>query len=395
MREWWYRLVVCWVGIGALLTIQQTAWAGVDLEAYAEIPLNQGINIPLDQGNGPGHGIIYLQYTNQTHVGTGNQLRLGLNTDTVWAAWDIGATSGQAFVFTPYIKGQFGFGEMTPDYIKEGTFIEEMSFFSFYGEAGLEGRYHLASSYRIEASLAFRYWWFAHRGPSEVSGFVLPQNSPALQGSLRFVGDTMNRRLMGGRLHEGMYLAITGQLRHRFTNQSWGGAQTPFGDRRNQSISPFPTVQLLAHAEWAQRLHSTIVLSIKFEGGTGWFADDLHRFKVGGDNTYIPMISGTNFAEFVVDSYALAHLTMVFLPIKWLRITPQVDVGFLPNPTRANPNTPEANTTGVVVGLGLAFDFFLQDYMRIHVKAGFAPNVTRLQQQGGWKVFAGYAASWW
>ena len=152
-----------------------------------------------------------------------------------------------------------------------------------------------------------------------------------------------------------------------------------------------PTLRLLAKAEGSACVHSRVCLGLALQGGTGWFADDLNRFRVGGDNDYIPMLSGTYFAEFVTDSYLLSNFRVVLLPWMWWRITPQVDVAWIADPLR----TGASSEPGWILGLGLNLDFFIRDHMRIHVKLSYSPNAPRPERSGGYKLMVGYVAYWW
>ncbi|TNE46709.1 MAG: hypothetical protein EP343_22605 [Deltaproteobacteria bacterium] len=384
-----------WIGLGllwfCLVGVSSPAWAGHDFAVYGEIPLNQGLGIPLDLGNGMGHGIVYYQYTDQKHVGLGNQLRVGYNTETVWLNWDIGATSGRSFVISPYIKGQFGFAEMTPDYIKGGVHLQELSFLSMYGEAGLEMQWNMVSHLFLTGRVAFRYWFFLHSPASEQAGFVLPQNSPALRSSATLSWRQMNTWVLRGRLREGFRAWFRVSLRRRFLQRSWGGFKTSIQDERNVGFTNNPNVRVMGQMEGAVRVHSRIAIALDASAGTGWFADDLNRFKIGGDNDYIPMLSGTYFAEFAVDSFFLAHLRLMFVPWMWWRITPQVDIAWLPDPLRTGDN----NESRWVVGIGLNLDFYIRDNMRIHVKLAYSPNAPRPERDGGVKVMVGFVGYWW
>ncbi len=368
------------------------AQAGQELAVYGELPLNQGIGIPLDRGNGPGHGIVFYQYTDQKHVGKGNQLRAGLNTDTVWLAWDIGATSGRPLVLSPYLKGQFGFGEMTPDYIRAGRFIEELSFFSMYAEVGLDLRWKLVPTLFLVGRVSFRYWFFFHRGEaSKKAGLILPANSPAARSAISLVWNAMDTHVARGRLRQGFRAKATIALRRRFVQRSWGGFKTSLEDKRNTGFYSQPNIRMTAQAEGSVCVHPRICVGLELQGGGGWFADDLNRFKLGGDNDYVPMVSGTYFAEFVTDSFILSHFRLVFLPWMWWRITPQVDIAWITDPLRVG----KAKDSRLVLGLGLNLDFFIRDNMRIHIKLAYSPNAPRPERDGGVKLMLGYVANWW
>lgn len=386
----WRVSLVGWMMV-AWLVWSPVAWAGHDLAVFGEIPLNQGLGIPLDRGNGMGHGIVYYQYTDQKNVGKGNQLRVGLNTETLWLNWDIGATSRRSFVLSPYVKGQFGFAEMTPDYIRGGLHLQELSFLSMYAEAGLDWRWNVASRFFVSGQVAFRYWFFFHSGESEQAGFILPANSPGLRSSLTLSWEQMKTWVLRGRLREGFRAWATVSLRRRFTQRSWGGLRTATQDLRNAVFHSNPNVQVMGGFDGSVRVHSRIAISLDASAGTGWFADDLFRFKIGGDNDYIPMLSGTYFAEFVVDSFFLAHLRFQFVPWMWWRISPQVDLAWLPDPLR----TGNQNESRWVVGIGLNLDFYIRDNMRIHVKVAYSPNAPRPEQDGGLKTMVGFVAYWW
>lgn len=387
----WRESLVALLAWLCLMLLPAPGEAGIDIAVYGELPLTQDLLIPLDQGRGPGHGIVFFQYTDQTHFGEGNQLRVGLNTETIWLAWDLGATSGRGTVLSLFAKGQFGFAEMLPDYIAAGRFIEELSFFGLYAEAGAELRHTLFRSLSVGGALQLRYWWFAHRGISEESGLILPANGPGLLSHVFVEWDDRNTNILGGRLSEGVRVRLEGRLRRRFVNHPWGGFATSFNDQRNRSQDNLPSLQTILTMEGTVRLHHRLTLSLDASAAFGWFADDIQRFKVGGDNDYIPMLSGTYFAEFVVDAYVLTHLRLQWLPIQWLRITPQLDLAWLPDGLRRG--RPEDLL--LIVGLGLGLDFFIRDYMRIHIKFGYSPNAPRPGRDGGFKAFFGYVWSWW
>lgn len=385
----WIYVSLC-LYLGLALWCEQVV-AGHDLAVYGEIPLAKSLGIPLDQGTGMAHGIVYYQYTDQKHVGQGNQLRVGLNTETVWLAWDLGATSGRPFVLSPYLKGQFGFAEMTPGYIRAGQHLRELSFLSLYGEAGIEMRWKLISSLFLSGHVAFRYWFFLHSPESQRAGMILPLNSPALRSSLSLSWERMNTWVLRGRLRQGFRFQATAAIHRRWEQRSWGGLHTETVDLRNQNFFAAPNLQLTAHADAAIVVHPRIGISLDATAATGWFADDLYRFKVGGDNDYIPMLSGTYFAEFVVDSFFLAHLRLWFVPWTWWRIVPQIDLAWIPDVLRQG----QAMNHRWIVGLGLNLDFFIRDNIRIHIKGSYAPNAPRPTQDGGVKVMVGFIAHWW
>lgn len=387
-RRWAFFWLVMVLGLGGA---GEVLAGGFDLAVYGEIPLNQRLGIPLDQGTGPGHGIVFFQYTDQEHVGEGNQLRVGLNTETVWLAWDLGATSRRALVVSPYLKGQFGFAEMTPDYIKAGAHLRDLSFYSMSAEAGVELRLRLVPTLFLAGSLALRYWFFLQSAESGEAGFRLPPNSPALRSSLSLSWERMDTQRQRGRLRHGLRMRATVEVNRRFFQQPWGGLSTPVVDRRNATPSAYPNVRVMAEAEGSVCVHPRICLMLDASGGMGWFGDDLQRFKIGGDNVYVPMLSGTYFAEFVVDAFFLAHARFAFLPWMWWRITPQVDVAWIPDPLR----TGNRDERRWILGLGLNLDFFLRDNLRIHVKVAYSPNAPRPTRDGGFKTMIGFVGYWW
>lgn len=370
--------------------LSSSSWAGIDLGVYGELPLNAALHIPLDKGTGPAHGIVYFQYTDTQHVGSGNHLRAGLNTDTFWLAWDIGKSSQRPFVFSPYIKAQFGFGEMTPDYIAQGQHIESLSFLSSYVEWGFDWQYKLHPTLALEGLLNIRYAFFGHRGPSEKARFQLPNAGFGLQAQLRLNWDQMDRNIAHGKLHKGLRARFIGQVRERWNRHPWGGYQTAHKDTRNQTQSAFPTLQMMLLFEWSHMLHQQWTVALQTSAGISWFADDLHRFKIGGDNPFIPSLSGTYFAEFVVDAYWLSHFKLTWLATHWLRLTPQFDWAWLPDILRTG-----TSDSRWVVGIGMTFDFFIQDSMRFVLKLSYSPNAPRPENTGSFKVFVGYVAKWW
>jgi hypothetical protein len=365
------------------------AVAGWDAEFFFYAPLNQNLGINLDRGTGPWHGAAALQYTEQKKVGRGNQLRVGFNTETFWLAWDLGVLSPRRVTGSVYLRGQAGFAQMTPDYLRQGQHLRKLSFFSGFGAAGGELFVKLDSIWKMEAQLEFRYWTF---WKGEQTEMVLPTNSPALRAHLGVSTSLPTKLFHRGRLRQEAKFQAQMRLRRRFFHSAWGGEFVQGQkDPRNQFEPSLAAFQLYLEGTGSLCLHSRFCLRGQLSGGHSLEADDLQRFQVGGDLRYLPQVSGTYSSEFLTDTYALANLMVQWLPVNWLRVTPQVDVVVLADPRREG----KSDQFGFLLGLGLSLDFFLRHNMRIHARFGYSPFSERGGATGGFKAILGFAGHWW
>ena len=359
---------------------------------YAHTPLNETLlgSPGPDHGNGPFHGTVYFQYMNQKNVGKGNQLRLGLNTDTIWIIWDIGERLPGPWSFTIKAQGQFGFAGMTPDYFQAGRFYPDAGFLSFYGLFGGQARYRLTPALRVVGHLELRQWFFME-STDAVGALVLPRNGPGIRAFLGLHLFKM-KKLRKGRLQQGINAKIELHGKKRLNQEKWGAVDINGKmDLRNRFEPGFLAVQWFASVEAALCLHRTFGASLQISGGQSWQADDLQRFQIGGDLPFLPQVSGTYFSEFVVDDYLLVNLRFFWLPLERLRLIPQFDF-FLGNDLSRTNQLSELTS---VIGLGLQTEFFLSSAIRLVLKMSYAPNVTRPTTPGGFKVVLGVIGSWW